>query len=114
MSDKPVISDDPMYLLLRDGEVEEFNSRRPPGQPLDLSGCDFSGMDLRGMDANGLNLADASFHQGDLRGIDLRHANLLGASIHGARIAGAYFPTALDAAEISLSLEHGTRMRYRG
>ena len=48
----------------------------------------------------------------NLRGIDFSEARLEGASIHGAQISGVYFPAQLRADEISLSLEHGTRMRY--
>ncbi len=113
MTEKPVVSDNPMYRLLRDGEIEEFNTRHVKGESPSLAGCDFSGMDLRGLEADGLDLRDSAFHQADLRGVDLRTANLEGASIHGARIAGAYFSLALAAEEIDLSLLHGTRMRYR-
>jgi uncharacterized protein YjbI with pentapeptide repeats len=112
MSHKPVISDDPMYRLLRDGHVAEFNRRRAAGEEAPLAGCDFSGLDLRGLEAADLDLGDAAFHETDLRGVDLRRARLEGASIHGARIAGTYFPPALSPAEIELSLEHGTRLRY--
>lgn len=113
MTHKPIVSDDPMFLLLRDGKVEEFNQRRAAGEAPHLTGCDFSAMDLRGLEADGLDLRDSAFHETDLRGVDLRQAQLEGASIHGARIAGAYFPVAIEAAEIDLSLEHGTRLRYR-
>jgi uncharacterized protein YjbI with pentapeptide repeats len=102
-----------MYLLLRDRETGEFNRRKAAGEPAVLAGCDFSGMDLRGLDADGLDLRDAYLHQTDLRGLDLRRANLEGASLHEALIAGCYFPPQLGADEIELSLQHGTRMRYR-
>ena len=49
----------------------------------------------------------------NLRGVDFSEARLEGASIHGAQISGVYFPAELSAAEINLSLEHGTRMRYQ-
>lgn len=113
MTQKPVISDDPLYLLLRDGKVEEFNRRRAGGEEPRLMSCDFSAMDLRELVADGLDMRDSAFHETDLRGVDLRGACLEGASLHGARIAGAYFPVTLEAAEIDLSLEHGTRLRYR-
>ena len=38
---------------------------------------------------------------------------LLGASPAHAQISGAYFPTQLSADEILLSMQFGTRMRYR-
>ena len=39
------------------------------------------------------------------------YADLDGASLHGARIGGARFPRNLCAAELDLSLRHGTRLR---
>ena len=113
MTQKPIVSDDPMYRLLRDGEVEEFNRRKAAGEEAQLKGCDFSTMDLRELEADGLDLRDSAFHETDLRGVDLRGARLEGASMHGARIAGAYLPAELAADEIALSLNHGTRLRYR-
>ncbi len=113
MTRKPVVSDDPMYRLLRDGAIKKFNERKAGGESARLAGCDFSGMVLQGIDADGLDLRDGFFHDTDLRGVDLRNANLEGASIHGARIAGAYFPADLLPDEIELSLEHGTRLRCR-
>ncbi|MFT7291307.1 MAG: hypothetical protein ACI97Y_000357, partial [Pseudomonadales bacterium] len=40
------------------------------------------------------------------------HSNLEGASIAGAKISGSFFPDRLQASEILMSLNHGTRMRY--
>lgn len=113
MSDKPQIKQEPMYLLLREGNIEAFNQKKAAGEGCDLSGCDFRNLDLQGMDAVGLDLSNAYFHQTDLRGIDLRQARLEGASINMAKISGAYFPLELSAEEIKLSVEYGTRMRYR-
>ncbi|KPK51451.1 MAG: hypothetical protein AMS22_10890 [Thiotrichales bacterium SG8_50] len=112
MNNEPRITDDAMYGLLREGNVDSFNSERAKGVKFDLAGCDFRGVNLRGMNADGLDLANCYFRQADLRGLDLSGANLEGASIHGARISGALFPIALSAQEITLSLVHGTRMRY--
>lgn len=113
MSDQiPVIKADPLYQLLRDGKVEDFNRRRQAGEHCDLTHCDFRGLDLRGLEADGLDLSDSYFRQADLRGVDLSTAHLTGASIHGAKISGAYFPVDLPADEILMSLEHGTRLRY--
>ncbi|GKS58281.1 hypothetical protein YTPLAS18_18080 [Nitrospira sp.] len=106
------ISSDPMYQLLRDGAIKEFNSKKAAGQSCDLRYCDFRGLDLRGLDAAGLDFSDSYFRQTDLRGVDFREANLEGASINNARVSGAYFPAELTADEIQLSLQHGTRMRY--
>ncbi len=110
---KPVISDDPFYMLLRDGDIQEFNAARKKGEAINLSGMDLRGLDLRGIDAKGLDLSNCYLRQADLRGIDLSEANLHGASIHAAKISGCLFPRQLSADEIRLSLEHGTRMRYQ-
>ena len=112
-NESPQITDDPMYRLLRDGDVEEFNTRRAGGESCDLTGCDFRTLDLRKLDAKGLDLRDCYFRQSDLRGVDLSDANLEGASINAAKISGVFFPKQLSAEEINLSLTHGTRMRYR-
>jgi uncharacterized protein YjbI with pentapeptide repeats len=99
--------------LLKEGSVEQFNQRRAAGEEADLTGVDLHHTDLKGLEADGLQLCNAYLRQADLRGLDLRQANLEGASIKGARISGVYFPAALSAEEINLSLQHGTRMRYR-
>lgn len=112
-NESPQITDDPMYRLLREGAIEEFNQRRAGGEPCDLVGCDFRTLDLRKLDARGLDLRNCYFRQADLRGLDLTEANLDGASINAAKISGVYFPKELSAEEITLSLTHGTRMRYR-
>jgi uncharacterized protein YjbI with pentapeptide repeats len=112
-NESPQIKDDPMYRLLREGEIEEFNTRRANGETCDLRGCDFRTLDLRKLDASGLDLRDCYFRQADIRGVDLSQANLEGASINAAKISGAYFPHELSAEELNLSLTHGTRMRYR-
>jgi uncharacterized protein YjbI with pentapeptide repeats len=109
----PQIKDDPLYRLLREGAVDDFNSRRAAGESCDLSGCDFRTLDLRKLDARGLDLSNCYFRQADLRGLDLSATNLEGASINAAKISGTFFPVELSAEEISLSLTHGTRMRYR-
>lgn len=112
-SHKPVNKPDPMYQLLREGKVVQFNALKAQGTSCDLRGSDLRGLDLRGLDAQGLDLGDSYLRQSDLRGIDFSTSNLAGASISGAKISGAYFPAELDAEEITLSLLHGTRMRYR-
>ena len=111
---EPIISHDPLYRLLRDGQIEQFNQRVKAGEVTDLTGCDFRHMNLQGLVADKLDLSNGYFRQADLRGIDFRACKSLeGASIHGAKISGAYFPNALTPEEITLSLLHGTRMRYR-
>lgn len=106
-------NDDPLYRLLREGKIEEFNAAKGLGQRSDLTNCDFRGVDLRGLDADGLDLSGCYFRQSDLRGIDFSNCNLTGASINGAKISGTLFPLQLTSGEITLSLLHGTRMRYQ-
>jgi uncharacterized protein YjbI with pentapeptide repeats len=107
------ISNDPMYRLLREGCIKEFNAKRAAGDTCDLRGCDLRGLDLRGLEADGLDFSDCYFRQSDLRGVDLSRAVLDGASINACKISGVLFPAELTASEIELSLLHGTRMRYR-
>ncbi|MCP4284177.1 MAG: hypothetical protein GY792_06985 [Gammaproteobacteria bacterium] len=106
-------NDNPLYRLLREEQVEEFNERRRAGEICDLRACDLRSLDLRKLDAADLDLQDCYLRQADLRGVDFSRTNLEGSSISGAKISGTYFPTELSAEEISLSLLHGTRMRYR-
>lgn len=110
---KPAMKTDPMYQLLRQGKIKEFNARRAEGESCDLRGSDLRGLDLRGMDADQLDLSGAYLRGADLRGLDLSTANLEGASINAAKISGTYFPREVYAEEITLSLLHGTRMRYQ-
>lgn len=111
---EPIISHDPLYRLLRDGQIEQFNQRVKSGEVADLTSCDFRHTNLQGLIADKLDLSNGYFRQADLRGIDFRACKSLeGASIHGAKISGVYFPEALSPEEITLSLQHGTRLRYR-
>lgn len=109
----PQIKTDELYRLLREGKIEEFNSRRENGENCDLKAADFRNVDLKGLNADGLDLSNCYFRMSNLRGIDFSKTILDGSSIHGAQISGVYFPAALSAEEILLSLEHGTRMRYK-
>lgn len=111
MSKKPAISNDPMYQLLREGKIDEFNSRKQSGEYCNLRSCDFRSLDLKGLDAVGLDFRGAYFRLSDIRGIDFRGSLLDGASINGAKISGTYFPVNISAQEILLSFEHGTRLR---
>ncbi len=111
MSNAPIISNDPMYQLLREGKVDEFNAKKQEGEYCNLKACDFRSLDLRGIDAVGLDFRGAYFRMTDLRGIDFRGSLLDGASINGAKISGTYFPLEISASEVLLSLEHGTRLR---
>ncbi|MCP4643398.1 MAG: pentapeptide repeat-containing protein [bacterium] len=101
-----------MYHLLRDDKIAEFNQRRAGGESFDLRGTDLRGLDLRTIDPQGLDLSGTYLRHADLRGLDLRETNLEGASLLEALVSGAYFPPELSPDEISLSLNHGTRLRY--
>lgn len=110
---KPVISDDPLYQLLREETIDEFNEQRQHLDTSKLKSGDYRGRDLRTMQADGLDFGDAYFRNSDLRDIDFRNTNLEGASIIDAKVSGAYFPEQLSPEEIRLSLDKGTRLRYR-
>ena len=109
---KPKFSNNPMYQLLRDGNITEFNARFEGGEKPDLSNCDFRNVDLRGLEVTKTDFSGSYFRQADLRGLDLSDCNLEGASIHGAQISGMLFPKELSAQEILLSHQQGTRLRY--
>lgn len=109
---RPKISTDPLYRLLREGKVDEFNQRIAAGEKADLVGCDFRHVNLQQLITDGLDFSDSYFRQTDLRGIDFSKClSLEGVSIHGAKISGVRFPADIKADEILLSLEFGTRMR---
>lgn len=105
--------DHPLYRLLREEKIKDFNQHRKDHLPLDLSGGDYRGADLRGMEVDGVSFADGYFRGADLRGIDFRRSNLEGASLAHAQISGTYFPKELSADEILMSVNQGTRLRYR-
>ncbi|MBC9249564.1 hypothetical protein A9179_04645 [Pseudomonas alcaligenes] len=105
--------DTPLYRLLHNEKVKDFNAQKPKGASVDLRGGDFRGLDLRLLDAQDIDFTDAYFRGADLRGLDLRNASLEGASIAHAQISGAYFPVELSADEILMSVNFGTRLRYR-
>ena len=111
MTRKPEVKKDPMYMLLREGKMAGFNSRKAHSEKCDLTWCDYRGLDLRGLDAAGLDFSHSYFRQADLRGVDMSTCKLEGASLNGARISGTYFHRGLSADEVTLSLLHGTRLR---
>ena len=59
MAERPRVLKDPMYQLLRDENVAEFNARRAKGEAVDLRGVDLRGLDLRNLALDGLDLGDA-------------------------------------------------------
>ncbi|VVQ00663.1 hypothetical protein PS938_02456 [Pseudomonas fluorescens] len=110
---QPKLLDTPLYTLLHKDDIKGFNSERPKDGPIDMVGGDFRGLDLRELNADGVDFSDAYFRSADLRGIDFRKANLEGASLAHAQISGTYFPVELSADEILMSMNFGTRLRYR-
>ena len=104
--------DDPLYSLLRDEQIEEFNSQRPKGEPYALTGLDFRGLNLRGMDVDGIDFANSYFRQTDLAGLNFTNCNMERVSIGGANISGTLFQKELSPQEIVMSLKYGTRLRY--
>lgn len=114
MEDDARTIDDPLYKALRDENIKAFNEARAKLEKLpSFAYGDFRGLDLRGLNARNLDLNNAYFRGADLRGIDFREANLEGASIANTKISGCFFPRPIAADEIVMSLNHGTRMRYR-
>ena len=110
---KPLVLDKPLYTLLHNEDIQGFNAQKAQGGDIDLTDGDFRGLDLRLLDADGINFTNGYFRGADLRGLDLRNTRMEGASIAHAQISGAYFPVELSADEVLLSLQFGTRMRYR-
>ncbi|EJM71020.1 putative low-complexity protein [Pseudomonas sp. GM49] len=110
---QPKLLDTPLYALLHKDDIRSFNSERPKDGPIDMVGGDFRGLDLRELNADGVDFSNAYFRSADLRGIDFSKANLEGASLAHAQISGAYFPVELSADEILMSMNFGTRLRYR-
>lgn len=113
MALKPLSYEDPLFQLLRDGNVKEFNARKSQNATVQLTDCDFRHLDMRGLDAAGIDFSNSYFRAADLRGIDFSKACLAGASLNGARISGVLFPAEIDAEEIALSVNLGTRLRYK-
>ena len=113
-SETPKIpQDNRFYTLLRDRKIAEFNVYAERGElSPDFTGLSFRGSDLRGLVASGLNFSNCKFKQADLRGINFSNTNLKGASLYGSKISGCLFPQEIDATEILMSLQHGTRLRY--
>ena len=109
---KPVIKKDPLYQLLRNEDIKSFNEQRDTLDNSELKSGDYRGRDLRNMNAQGLDFSNSYFRNADLSGIDFRETNLEGASLLDAKLSGTYFPSAISAQEIRLSLETGTRLRF--
>ena len=104
--------DSALYALVHKEHIAEFN-REKPKAAIDFKDGDFRGLDLRKLDTEGIDFSGAYFRAADLRGLDLRDTCMRGASLAHAQISGAYFPEELSADEILMSMNFGTRLRYR-
>lgn len=113
MALKPLTYQDPLFQLLCDGSVTEFNARKSQSPTVQLTDRDFRCLDMRGLDAAGIDFSNSYFRSADLRGIDFSKACLAGASLNGARISGVLFPAEIAPEEIELSVDRGTRLRYK-
>ena len=102
---------DPLYELLREEKVDQFNQQRDPLTTIDFHDCDFRGLDLRGLNASGINFSGCYFRAADLRGIDFSNSQMDGASIASSQVSGCYFPKNISANEICVSVDKGIRMR---
>ena len=109
----PGRSEDPLYKLLSAEDIPAFNAARDRLDTGNLNAKHYRGLDLRGMNADGLDFSNSYFRGADLRGIDFRNTRLEGCSFTEAKISGCYFPQEIAAEEIRLSVEMGTRVRYR-
>jgi uncharacterized protein YjbI with pentapeptide repeats len=103
--------DDEAFRSLRAGDAQTFHRMIERRSVVDFTDADLRGTDFREVDLSNVILRGAYLKDADLRGMDLRKVDLEGASIHNARIGGAFFSSDLSAAEIALSVKHGTRMR---
>ena len=108
---QPKFLDDPAFRCLRTGDLDGFRKQLAGRQAVDLSESDLRGADLRGLDLAKVQLRGSYLRDADLRGLDLQHVDMEGCSLYHAKISGAYFPTNVSAAEISMSVQYGTRMR---
>ena len=104
---------DPRALnLIQEERILEFNNLiEASNGVVDLTGAHLRGYDLRKCKLRKADLTGAYLRSADLRSLDLSEAKLEGASIKEAKVSGTLFPRYLSPAEISLSLEHGTRLR---
>jgi len=109
----PERKESPLFEMLSDGKVDEFNAARANGETLDLENAMMRGFNLRKFNLTSISLKGAYLSQADLRGLDLRFCNLEGATIKNAKISGTYFPDNISAEEIKVSNELGIRMRLR-
>lgn len=103
--------DSALYALLHKDDIAGFNRNVRKG----LSICEaaISELGFWQLNAQDVDFTDSYFRSADLRGLDLRTACIEGASLAHAQISGACFPVEMTADEILMSVNFGTRLRYR-
>ncbi|MBI5136876.1 MAG: pentapeptide repeat-containing protein [Nitrospirae bacterium] len=111
----PACTEGPSELseMLRHGCYDDFNANVAKCGSANLVGANLRMADLTRANLKGADLRNAYLRACDLRGQDLSGCNLDGASLHDAKVSGVLFPANLDAQEIIMSVELGTRMRVR-
>ena len=92
MALKPLTYEDPLYQLLREGNVKELNQRKAQGEKCELTSCDFRHLDLRGLAAAGIDFTGCYFRAADLRGVDFSKTCPAVASLNGAKLSRAVAP----------------------
>ncbi|MDR0355267.1 MAG: pentapeptide repeat-containing protein [Deltaproteobacteria bacterium] len=101
----------PKPSIMYEENASQFNKLTAEGKQPDLTNANLSDLDLRPFNLKEANLSGCYLRGANLAGLDLSGACLHGASIKNARISGCLFPASISAEEISLSLDHGTRIR---
>jgi uncharacterized protein YjbI with pentapeptide repeats len=97
--------------IMLEENASNFNQLVAEGKAPDLRKQNLSDLDLRSFNLANADLSGCYLRGANLSGQDLSGANLDGASIKNASISGVLFPRNVPAAEISLSHQHGTRIR---
>jgi len=99
--------------MIRERRFDEFNAWVARNGPANLTGANLRMTCLDKADMKGACLRGAYLRAVNMRGVDFSGADLEGASMLDAKVSGARFPDDLDAQEIMMSLQYGTRLRTR-
>jgi uncharacterized protein YjbI with pentapeptide repeats len=97
--------------IMLEENASNFNQLVAEGKAPDLRFQNLSDLDLRAFNLANADLTGCYLRGANLSGQDLSGAKLDGASIKNASISGVLFPRCLDANEINLSHQLGTRLR---
>lgn len=109
---QPRFLDDLAFKALRLADFAAYNRAVAGQKRVDFSNTDLRGVDFRGIDdLTKLNVQGAYMRDADLRGLDIRTWDMEGCSLYHAKVSGAYFPATLSAQEVTMSVQHGTRIR---